>query len=182
MNVFSMRTAVKSDIDFVMQIEEKSFSSSIKEERKIFLKRINLFANGFLIFEHNFKPAGYLSSELWQALPQNEKEFSLSCGLNHGIESVFALDGKILYISSFAILPEFRGKGSGFSMFSDALNYFERTFDLTDFVLTVNEEWNGARRIYDKCGFREVFKVRKMFENSAGCFSDGIFMRKSIAK
>ena len=67
-----------------------------------------------------------------------------------------------------------------FFLFRDALNYFEHNFNLTDFVLTVNEEWKGAKRIYDKCGFREVFKVRKMFENSAGCFSDGIFMQKSI--
>ena len=50
MNVFSIRTAVKSDIDFIMQIEEKAFSNSIREERKIFLNRINIFAEGFLIF------------------------------------------------------------------------------------------------------------------------------------
>ena len=133
-----------------------------------------------MIFEYNFKPAGYLSSELWKSFPKSEKECSLLCNLNHSIDSVFASDGQILYISSFAILPEFRGKGNGFFLFRDALNYFEHNFNLTDFVLTVNEEWKGAKRIYDKCGFREVFKVRKMFENSAGCFSDGIFMQKSI--
>ena len=180
MNVFSIRTVVKSDIDFITQIEEKAFSNSIREERKIFLNRINIFAEGFLIFEYNFKPAGYLSSELWKSFPKSEKECSLLCNLNHSIDSVFASDGQILYISSFAILPEFRGKGNGFFLFRDALNYFEHNFNLTDFVLTVNEEWKGAKRIYDKCGFREVFKVRKMFENSAGCFSDGIFMQKSI--
>ena len=73
MNVFSIRTVVKSDIDFIMQIEEKAFSNSIREERKIFLNRINIFAEGFLIFEYNFKPAGYLSSELWKSFPKSEK-------------------------------------------------------------------------------------------------------------
>ena len=93
-----------------------------------------------MIFEYNFKPAGYLSSELWKSFPKSEKECSLLCNLNHSIDSVFASDGQILYISSFAILPEFRGKGNGFFLFRDALNYFEHNFNLTDFVLTVNEE------------------------------------------
>lgn len=178
MDIFSLRTASESDIDSIMRIEENSFGEYIREEKSVFLERISVFPGGFLMFERNFSPAGYLSSELWEALPKNEDEYCSFCALNHSSGSRFCSSGKILYISSFALLPECRGKGKGFSLFCDSLKFFERNYGVTDFVLLVNERWRGAERLYKKCGFREVFSAGHLFENSRVDFSAGIFMTK----
>ena len=88
MNVFSIRTVVKSDIDFIMQIEEKAFSNSIREERKIFLNRINIFAEGF--FAHG---EVFVSFRVGEWRPDYDI-LTAVCVLCHGD-----------YVNQFSVIP-----------------------------------------------------------------------------
>lgn len=171
---FTIRPAKPSDIDGIMKIESSSFIEEIQESEKVFLERIETFSKGFLLFETagRERPAGYFSTELWAAVPQTENTFKIG----HSIKSAHKTDGKVLYISSFAILPEYRGNGNGKKLFSQALEYIKKQFDLETLVLLVNTEWAGAQHIYSSYGFKEIFRIKNIFPAKNNQFTDGIVM------
>ena len=58
------RTAVVADIDGIMEMEYDSFHEEVREKRELFLERIQVFPEGFIIMEIEEKYAGYITSEL----------------------------------------------------------------------------------------------------------------------
>lgn len=158
-----------------MKIEEASFLEEIQETEEVFCDRIETFSNGFLLFETagvTNTIAGYFSTELWAEIPQGESSFRIG----HSIKSVHKDDGKILYISSFAILPEFRGSGNGKKLFFQAMDFLKSQFNLEKLVLLVNVEWAGARHIYSEYGFKEIFRIKNIFPAKDNQTTDGIVM------
>jgi len=65
-------------------------------------------------------------------------------------------DGKpIMNIGSVAVLPEYQGRGLGRVLLREAIRFAKRSgFSRT--VLSVNADNEGARKIYDREGFKEV--------------------------
>ena len=47
-------------------------------------------------------------------------------------------------------------------------------------VLLVNEEWHGAKHLYEKLGFKEVRRIKGFFPSLKQDSSDGIVMQKSV--
>ncbi len=170
-----LKNAEASDIEEIMKIENESFSENIREDRKIFEERIRIFPEGFVIFreeddsgkKQSGKIQGYFSTELWKAIPEEE-----SFSVGHSIKNLHSENGKTIYISSFALLPEIRGKGNGTRLFNEALLFIkeklrsEKNIEIEKEVLLVNETWEGARHIYRKSGFKETRKIRKAFPDS----------------
>src|SRR5574344_2313221 len=118
--MFTLRYATPSDIYQIMEIEKDSFISQTQESKDVFLKRIKTFSNGFilLIDTRINKIIGYFCSELWNSIPTEKNSFSIG----HDISSLHFNKGKILYISSFAILKDYRGNGFGRKFFSDSID------------------------------------------------------------
>lgn len=202
---FYLRNAQLKDLDEIMKVENQSFAKNIQEKKSVFKQRIETFSDGFLLFEtdksdlskstveksnaENFaeierkKIVGYFCTELWEKIPKNSEDFAL----NHDIKKVHSKNGKILYISSFALLKEFRGNGNGKKLFTQSLDFLRAKFDFEKILLLVNENWIAAKKIYLSYGFKEIFTCKNIFLNDeknakTGLFtSDGIVMLLDLA-
>lgn len=177
---FKIRTAKPEDLPEIMEVERNSFIPEIQEKESVFLERIETFSEGFLIFEveeaEDKRIAGYFSTELWDEVPERKESFVIG----HSIKDVHNDRGTALYISSFAILPEFRGNGNGKRLFSEALDFIEKNNKLEKLVLMVNELWAGAYHIYSLYGFREIFRIEDIFSGEKGSSSGGIVMTCNV--
>ncbi len=173
-----LRYASAQDIDSIMAIEKSSFIPAIQEKQTVFESRIAAFPHGFIIFEdrQTHSAAGYLCSERWESIPASDVCFTLG----HSAKKTHTNGGKILYLSSFALLPLFRGKGSGKALFGEALDFIlacEQENPIQTILLLVNEEWKGAFHIYETAGFTTLRTIDGIFPGHKG-----ILMKKDIYK
>lgn len=189
-----LRRVTESDLSAVMKIEEASFIPSVQEKREVFAERIRVCSSCFIIFEDEttHEAAGCFSAERWAAVPENGEAFIL----NHPASSYFKSDGRILYLSSFALLPGYRGRGTGHKIFAESIEWFiAHNKGITAAVLLVNEAWKAAVHIYSQNGFRETNRLPGFFPpqqetNSVICSgyahtrrgqnTDGIIMEKYL--
>ena len=173
-----LRTATLSDLDAIMRIEEASFIPEIQEDREVFKKRIEVCPSCFLVFEFEGRVGGYLSAEFMDHIPLAADELKLG----HFPAPAESNDVKnqFIYISSFALLPEFRGGGNGRKMWNEALKYFRNKFSPTGFLLLVNELWGGAKHIYSESGFETISIFENFFPCDGEGFSNGILMKNLL--
>ncbi len=187
-----IRQANLFDIDSIMNIENRSFIPQVCEENQVFLQRLKVFPQGFILLvddsisEENENVGlgakkdnvcGYFCTELWERIPETAESFSVG----HDISLAHCPNGSVLYISSFAVLPEFRGFGVGTKFFCSALKYIEESVsNLKEEVLLVNENWFGARHIYEKNGFSKCFTIKNAFKNEFLQPQTGIVMKKVV--
>ncbi|WP_407355063.1 GNAT family N-acetyltransferase [Methanolobus sp. WCC5] len=171
----SIRNALENDINEIMLIEQGSFHANIVESRDVFLDRIRIFPQGFLVLEIGNLVVGYICSELWE---HSEDIPAGNFRLNHTITEVHRNDGTQLYISSLGILQEHRKKGYGKKLFSELEKRAIAECRISSMVLVVSVRWGAAIRIYEKHGFREIQRIKYFFDDSAR--SDAIVMRKQL--
>jgi len=179
-----------------MNVERQSFIPEIQESREVFEDRIITFDDGFLVFEDESKLkakspegnavlpgskaapsqiAGYFSSERWAQIPASDELFALG----HSARQTHKATGKVLYITSFAILPEFRGHKIGKELFERSLSFIlTANKDVQILLLLVNEEWKSAVKIYHNYGFEQVRKINGIFLHSAGIIMQKIIKEK----
>ncbi len=171
------------DIDSIMKIERSSFIPAIQEKQSVFEERIKTFPNGFLLLSDSSQKAikefghaviaGYFCSEIWDYIPGDDNFFALG----HSAGKVHNEKGKVLYASSFALLPQYRGSGNGLSLFENSIKTLSTSFpQLETILLLVNEEWTGAQKIYSALGFKELRRIPGFFASLTKDSSDGILM------
>lgn len=174
-----LRTATLSDLDAIMEIEKASFIPQIQEEREVFKQRILRCPELFLIFEDSKGAAGYLCAEIMKEIPLTAQELRLG-HLPSDMANSETSKVPYIYISSFALLPEFRGGGNGRKMWNEALEYFRSKFSPTGFLLLVNELWGGAKHIYSESGFETISIFENFFPCDGEGFSNGILMKNLL--
>lgn len=179
---FSFRNATLSDLDEIMVIENACFLENIREEPETFKERITVFPQGFIILIDNqkSKPIGYFSSEIWAENWKNQDAtIEEIFDLGHSIEKSHTFEGTDLYISSVAVLPDYRGQKLGETLFNSSLEMITSEFPkIKNMVLMVNVNWQNAIHIYRKAGFVEVLRVKDSFEPKDLPTSDGLIMEK----
>lgn len=173
-----IRPASKKDIKAIMAIEECSFIPQIQETKTTFLERIEAFSEGFLILENEKtnEIVGYFASELWAHYPENNNCFSL----DHSAKNSHDNNGSILYISSFAILPSYRSKGTGKAFFNSAINKILAERKIKAITLIVNTIWENAINIYKKNGFETIKTIKDFFPAENGKKTDALYMKKEL--
>ena len=115
------------DVNTVMQIERSAFIPAIQESQKTFEKRLSAFPEGFLLLQDSSTEtvlknggavtAGYFCSEIWNSVPDDDNFFALG----HDPEKVHKVTGPVLYASSFALFPEYRGRHLAKPFFEESL-------------------------------------------------------------
>ena len=172
------------DIDSIMMIERASFIPQIQERQKTFEERLTVFPQGFFVYSDTsdetvlkYKKAvnaGYFCSEIWDYIPGEDDFFALG----HSPEKLHNPAGKVLYVSSFAVLPQYRGQGNGRKLFLSSLKSVCSAFpSLETVLLLVNDEWKNARKIYDSLGFKTVRTLSNFFPSIQKNSADGILMK-----
>ncbi len=157
------------DIPAIMAIEHNAFIPQIQEKEKIFQQRLSLFPQGFFVLQdcsddivlRNGKSltVGYFCSELWA---NSDEEGFLKLG--HSPKKSHYPEGRVLYISSFAILSNYRGTGEGKKFFIQSLNSICSALpQIQTVVLLVSEDWQGAKHIYREAGFTETKRLEGFF-------------------
>ena len=165
-----IRKADLSDINSIMAIEKESFSYDIREDKQTFIKRIEIFNDGFWLLTMDKKIIGYISSEIWR----DNADFKLG----HDIQNTHDKDGKQLYISSIALANEARGKKLGHILFDYLIDYIPQNYpSVNKGVLLVSDNWEKAKKIYTKKGFSETDRIKGFFLEN-GIKRDGIIMNK----
>lgn len=189
-----LRNATPSDLDSIMKVEKASFISEIQESREVFEQRILRCPELFLIFEQkgqrqNYNKScneivGYLCAEVINQIPHSAEELHLGHYPSEYKKSDKGDRDKgdrvIVYISSFALMPEFRGEGNGKKCWQAALDFLNKTIEPDSFLLLVNELWDGAKHIYSTSGFNEICMFENFFPKEGGGFSNGILMQNLI--
>lgn len=168
-----IRNATINDIEDIMDIEHESFHETVYEDRSVFLDRISIFPDGFLVLEVNGNVCGYISSEIWNYSEEIHKDMF---NLNHSISKLHTSTGSELYISSIGILKKYRKKGYGKLLFSELSGRIIEKYNISSMILIVSVQWTAAKKIYENNGFKEVAIIRKFFTDEIN--SDGIVMRK----
>ena len=149
---YSIRKAEQGDLAAVMQVERQSFEENIVEAENVFADRIAYVSdcNYVLIKAGTQSVCGYFTAELWDASPIVADAFALG----HSVRERHQPAGTVLYISSFALLPEVRGQSIAEKFFASAIERIAVVFpQVEQVVLLVHEDWHKAIRIYEKQGF-----------------------------
>lgn len=183
MNQQSQYKIIKADtfhIDEIMELEQLGFDSTIQEERSVFEERIRCFQNGFLVLidTHNSERViGYICSELWaKDSPLNKNTFLLG----HAISEYHKEDGETLYISSFAIHPQYRKHGLGKQLFETLHQHIISIYpSVRSTLLVVNEMWTKAKKMYEQQGYTTLFYLDDFFPAENGIRQKGVVMRKN---
>ncbi len=174
MNLFP---AKPFDIDSIMAIEHQSFIPQIQEKKKCFEKRLEVCPDFCFILSDSSQAVvkahgsaltcGYFCSELWDSFPSesdSDEVFSRRFALGHDVKASHASGGMYLYVSSFALRTEYRGKGLGKKFFESSLCALcGANKDIKKVVIIVNEEWERALSIYRALGFVQVRKLQGFF-------------------
>ncbi|MCQ2597072.1 MAG: GNAT family N-acetyltransferase [Treponema sp.] len=160
-------------IEEIMQVEKSCFIPAIQEEKEVFLSRMGI--NPFYVFKEEVsgKIAGYISAEYMECVPESGSDIAL----NH---KPSGKKTNIIYISSFALLPEYRGAGLGKELWNRSCELFGNLPGTEKLILLVNEEWKGASHIYEKSGFEIVKIFEDFFPKEDKDRSNGILMAKNL--
>jgi [ribosomal protein S18]-alanine N-acetyltransferase len=179
MNVIAI-PACAENISEIMALEVQGFQAGILEAEDVFLERIRVFPDGFLLLKDQDTDGliGYISSEIWQRDASfNVQKFNL----NHRITDTHCVDGTELYISSMTIDPKYRGFGMGKILFQACVERQTHIYpQIKSLILLVNETWHQAREIYTDYGLEEIARLSAFFTPAQGYAQDGIVMRKDI--
>ena len=152
---YSVRLAEAGDLAAVMQVERQSFEETIVEDESVFADRIAYTSgcNYVLVKADTQSVCGYFTAELWDALQMDVGAFALG----HSVRERHQPAGTVLYISSFALLPEVRGQSIAEKFFVAAIEHIISVFpQLKRIILLVHEDWHKAIRIYEKQGFIRI--------------------------
>ena len=152
---FSVRKAELGDLAAVMQVERQSFEENIVEAESVFADRIAYVSdcNYVLIKAGTQSVCGYFTAELWADSQIETDAFALG----HSVRERHQPAGTVLYISSFALLPQVRGQSIAEKFFVAAIEHIISVFpQLERIILLVHEDWHKAIRIYEKQGFIRI--------------------------
>lgn len=167
-------------LDEIMALEQLGFDPTIQEERSVFEERIRYFQNGFLVLidtQQSDLVIGYICSELWtKDRPLTSDTFLLG----HSIRDSHNEQGDTLYISSFAIHPEYRKHGLGKLLFESLHRHIFSLYpSIESTLLVVNEIWTKAKLMYEQQGYVTLFCIDSFFPGENGIRQKAVVMRKN---
>ena len=174
--MINIRKAELADIDVICKLEKSCFDPKVIEPNELYIERIKLFADGFLIMEENKEVIGVICSELWKENAEDdEKKFAPG----HSIIKTHNIKGSALYISSFAIFPKYQGKGYGKLLFNTLIERLTISYpNIKKVKLLVSEDWLSALYIYTEYGFEINKMIPNFFDDKTGIIMEKMLVEK----
>jgi len=179
---FIIDRAEPADLGAVMELERSSFAAGVVEDEAVFRARMETFPEGFVILRdaESGAAAGYLCAERWEADPGDEAG---GFALGHDPAEHYAPDGPVLYTASMAVSPAYRGAGLGALLFSRGRErILQAAPGIDSELLIVNEDWTGARRIYERAGFTARAALSAFFAAPDGTRRAAIVMERGARR
>ena len=177
---YKIRQARERDLADIMRVENACFLPGVRERESVFRDRLAAFPEGNLVLVPDAETtaiAGYFSSEIWTRTPAPEKE---SYALGHSALSRHDPAGAVLYVSSIAVHPDFRG-GAGRTLFAESFKKILAAYpDIRRSVFIVNEAWAAARHIYETAGFRYTGRLDGFFAPTDSPPQTALIMEKDL--
>jgi ribosomal-protein-alanine N-acetyltransferase len=177
---FKFRNAEISDVWDLYQIEQVCFQQGIREDSEVLAERIRVFPKGVIIAEASDgeKPVGYVSAELWR---ESEGIMGEKFKAWRSTQESHRIDGEQLYISSIGVAPKYRGMGLGEALLNEVIHrVMLQCPQVRTGCLIVSVNWIAARKLYKKCGFRDVCSIEGMYEPEGLAPETGVGMVRKL--
>lgn len=127
------------NLDEFIKVDGMIFQD-IYEPEEVKLERLTTYPSGCYLARDGEKPVGVLTTELWSDF--HEPRIGSRAADFHDPQ------GKILYVTSFGLLNDYRGKGLGMRMVDLMKDHLEK-HGLKHIYLRTSK----ARAFYEKAGF-----------------------------
>lgn len=131
----------QKDLDFVIEIQRCSYTPNYHERKNVFQNRINLFRHGCKMAFLDDYPIAYLFSHPWRM------DFPLVA-----LDTLITRlpdDPDCLYIHDISVHPNFRGRGIGKQMVTEAKN-ISRKLNLKYMILVAVQD---SEKFWEQSGF-----------------------------
>jgi len=174
-----LKNAITHDLSDLMVLERLGFVEGIRD----FVQTMRAFPDGFtmLKLKNTFNNIGYLSTEIWKEYPTAGENTYKHFDLKHSIDETHYPFGDVLYISSMAIHPSFRGMYLGHFLVKESISKLSQKYPkLKSATLIVNEDWISAASIYKSLGFKEKDRIVGFFKPVMAEALDGVIMEKVL--
>ena len=171
------RQATLKDLNDILAIEDDSFPAGIKESIKLYTDRIEIFPDGNTVCEIDGKCVGCICTEIWKVHIMHEDLFMEGDSMNKQHSTY----GDTFYISSFALLKNYRGRGLALKLFEEHMGRLTKAYPkVSKYLLIVGEPWKPAQATYRRHGFKPVpnLILRGYFEPEGLEPFNGIVMTK----
>ncbi len=142
MTGFIIRKARLEDLPQVININLISLREHYPED--FWRYHLEMWGEAFLVAEADSKVVGYVMSRVERGFGYLRK----------------SLYKKLGHIISIAVMPEYRGRGIGYALMSEALKKLKEFYGVKEVYLEVRVSNEPAIRLYEKLGFKKVQRIK----------------------
>ncbi|MGC9071382.1 MAG: GNAT family N-acetyltransferase [Acidilobus sp.] len=171
---FVVRRAMEQDLDQVIEVN----LGSLPENYWYGFYRYVLSEWGdlFLVAEADGRIVGYVMNRVEETHDrvlmglENELEFPRRPSPLEALRRAFSGSAKVGHVISIAVLQEYRGRGIGSALMSEALRIFKEKYDVDAVYLEVRVSNTPAISMYERFGFVKARIVRSYYRDGEDAY------------
>jgi len=172
---YIIRRATEADIDQVIEVNLRSLPENYWYGFYQYV--LSEWGDLFLVAEIGGKIVGYMMNRV------EETHDRVLMGLENELEPahkrsgpldvfkrVFSGSARVGHVISIAVLQEYRRRGIGSALMSEALKIFEKKYDVDSVYLEVRVSNQPAINMYEKFGFVKARRIRGYYRDGEDAY------------
>jgi len=172
---YIIRRATETDIDQVIEVNLRSLPENYWYGFYQYI--LSEWGDLFLVAEIGGKIVGYMMNRV------EETHDRVLMGLENELEPahkrsgpldvfkrVFSGSARVGHVISIAVLQEYRRRGIGSALMSEALKIFEKKYDVDSVYLEVRVSNQPAINMYEKFGFVKARRIRGYYRDGEDAY------------
>jgi len=172
---YIIRRATEADIDQVIEVNLRSLPENYWYG--FYQHVLSEWGDLFLVAEIDDKIVGYMMNRV------EETHDRVLMGLENELEPahkrsgpldvfkrVFSGSARVGHVISIAVLQEYRRRGIGSALMSEALKIFEEKYDVDSVYLEVRVSNQPAINMYEKFGFVKARRIRGYYRDGEDAY------------
>jgi ribosomal-protein-alanine N-acetyltransferase len=172
---YIIRRATEADIDQVIEVNLRSLPENYWYGFYQYV--LSEWGDLFLVAEIGGKIVGYMMNRVEEThdrvLTGLENELELAhkhLGPLDVFKRVFSGSARVGHVISIAVLQEYRRRGIGSALMSEALKIFEEKYDVDSVYLEVRVSNQPAINMYEKFGFVKARIIRGYYRDGEDAY------------